>query len=563
MTSDKKNVSLLADLFVKKGLSDIVISPGSRNAPVIIAFANHPGIRALSVVDERSAGYFALGMARQTGKTVAVTCTSGTAALNYAPAIAEAYYQKIPLLVLTADRPPELIEVGDGQTIRQKDVYRNYVKESFELPCVVDDPATFQIAEEMINRAIDLTLFPEPGPVHINIPLREPLYGTSDDTVEGRIISTVKKPEPIAKELIEGFAERWNVSERILIVAGQMQPDPLLNSRLAALSKLDNVVILTETTSNLHDPRFMDCIDNVVSTIGDEEAKKFQPGLVVSFGGQVVSKMIKRYLRLNPPKDHWHISASGEQRDTWFSLTGVVPLKPAEFFRLMAGSIANVESMYAKIWAVRLEKVKKIGVTYLEKIPWSDLRVFERLFSDIPGDSILHLGNSTPVRYSQLFGSSAKFIYHSNRGVSGIDGQVSTAAGAAFTSEKINTIITGDLGFLYDSNALMNHNLTPNLKIIVINNGGGGIFRFIHGPDTSPLLEKFFSAKHNWRADKIAETFDVNYFKASNEKELAKVLNNFYAKMTRPAILEIFTPSDTNARILKDYFKALKTNVLF
>lgn len=562
MTSDKKNVSLLVDIFIKKGLSDIVISPGSRNAPVIIAFANHPAIRALSVVDERSAGYFALGMARQTGKTVAVTCTSGTAALNYAPAIAEAFYQKIPLLVLTADRPPELIDVGDGQTIRQNDVYRNYIKESFELPCVVNDPATFQIAEEMINRAIDRTFFPEPGPVHINIPLREPLYGTTEGKVEGREISTVKEPGQPGKEFIEGFAERWNVSERILIVAGQMLPDPLLNSRLTALSKLDNVVVLTETTSNLHDPRFVDCIDNVVSTITDEEIKDFQPGLVVSFGGQVVSKMVKKYLRLNPPKDHWHISASGEQEDTYFSLTGVVPLKPAEFFRLMAGRITNVESPYAKTWAVRLDKVKKSRTAYLEKTSWSDLHVFELLFSNIPVDSVLHLGNSTPVRYSQLFGSRPKFIYHSNRGVSGIDGQVSTAAGAAFANEKINTIITGDLGFLYDSNALMNHNLTSNLKIIVINNGGGGIFRFIHGPDASPLLEKFFEAKHNWRAEKIAEAFDVNYFRASNERELTRVLKDFYAEMPRPAILEIFTPSDTNARILKDYFKALKTNVL-
>jgi 2-succinyl-5-enolpyruvyl-6-hydroxy-3-cyclohexene-1-carboxylate synthase len=178
----------------------------------------------------------------------------------------------------------------------------------------------------------------------------------------------------------------------------------------------------------------------------------------------------------------------------------------------------------------------------------------------IPENSILHLGNSTPVRYSQLFGTSKKFTYHSNRGVSGIDGQVSTAAGAALANNKLNTIITGDLGFFYDSNALMNQNLTPNLKIIVVNNGGGGIFRFIPGPDKSPFLEDFFETKHTWNAKKIAETFDVKYFKASTEKELIRVLEMFYTKMDRPALLEIFTPSELNAEVLKNYFKELKSN---
>jgi len=238
MTSDKKNVSLLADIFIKKGLSDIIISPGSRNAPITIAFAGKAEINALSVIDERSAGFFALGIAQQSGKAVAITCTSGSAALNYAPAIAEAYYQKIPLLVLTADRPPELIDQGDGQTIRQKNVFANYIKSSFELPVVVNDPATFQIAEQVINRAIDQTMFPEPGPVHINIPLREPLYGTTDKDVKGQVIKTINKPDKTDEKLIESFANRWKASERILLISGQMNPDSVLNSRLSALANL-------------------------------------------------------------------------------------------------------------------------------------------------------------------------------------------------------------------------------------------------------------------------------------------------------------------------------------
>lgn len=559
MTSDKKNVSLLADIFVKKGLSDIIISPGSRNAPVVIAFAGKKEVNALSVIDERSAGFFALGLALQTGKAVAVSCTSGTAALNYAPAIAEAYYQKVPLLVLTADRPPEMIDHGDGQTIRQKNVFSNYIKASFELPDVINDPATLQIAEQVINRAIDQTHLPEPGPVHINVPFREPLYNTTDEKTSGEIVLTEPPVNEVKKELIDTFARRWNKSEKILLIAGQMRPDPMLNKRLAALSALDNVVVLTETTSNLFHPNFIDCIDNVVSTITEEDAALFRPDIVVSFGGQVVSKMVKQFLRLNSPKDHWHISASGEEIDTYFSLTGFTPLKPAEFFKLMAKQISHVKSGYSGIWQDRTKKVRKARESYLKNIPWCDFRVFEILFGQMPRESVLHLGNSTPVRYSQLFGSLQGFEYQSNRGVSGIDGQVSTAAGYASRSSHLNILVTGDLGFLYDSNGLMNHNLTSNLKIIVINNGGGGIFRFISGPDTSPYLEQFFEGKHNWKAEKIAEAFDVTYFKAENETSLKKALPGFFdRKLKRPALLEIFTPAETNAKILKNYFSHLK-----
>jgi 2-succinyl-5-enolpyruvyl-6-hydroxy-3-cyclohexene-1-carboxylate synthase len=558
MTSDKQNVSLLADIFVKKGLSDIVISPGSRNAPIVIAFAGNKNIRALSVIDERSAGFFAMGMAQQLGRAVAVACTSGSAALNYAPAIAEAYYQKIPLLVLTADRPPEMIDQGDGQTIRQKDVFQNYIKKSFELPVIADDPATRQIAENIINSAIDQTSFPEPGPVHINIPFREPLYGTTEVSVSGRVFDTTAKLEIPTASDISACAQTWNKAEKILIIAGQMPPDPALNKRLAALGKLNKVVVLTETTSNLHSPSFIDCIDNVVSTITDEEETNFQPDLLISMGGQIVSKMIKKQLRLNPPKKHWHISPSGDELDTYFMLSNVIRMQPVTFFQLLASHIKVTDKTFNKTWSERKAKVEKIRTAYLEKLPFCDFRVFEILLNEIPANSLVHLGNSTPVRYSQLFGSSEKFTYHSNRGVSGIDGQVSTAAGAAFANKKLNTIITGDLGFFYDSNSLMNQSLTPNLKIIVINNKGGGIFRFIPGPDKSPFLEEFFETRHNWNAKKIAETFDVNYFSASSEKELLQVLREFYGEMTSPALLEIFTPPELNAEVLKNYFKELK-----
>jgi 2-succinyl-5-enolpyruvyl-6-hydroxy-3-cyclohexene-1-carboxylate synthase len=558
MTSDKKNVSLLADIFVKKGLSDIVFSPGSRNAPFVLAFAGRSDVRSLRIVDERSAGFYALGMAQQSGRAVAVACTSGSAVLNYAPAIAEAYYQKIPLLVLTADRPLEMIDKGDGQTIRQKDVYQNYIKKSFELPLALDDPSIFQIAEQVINKAIDETQYPEPGPVHINVPFREPLYKTTTEKIEGRVIDTRETPAIPDHAELKKRLEIWNASKQILLIAGQMMPDPMLNKRLSALARLDNVVVLTETTSNMHDAQFIDCIDNVVSTIKEEESSQFQPDLIVSFGGHVVSKMIKRFLRLNPPREHWHISLSGEEMDTYFALSWFAPLRPAEFFKAISRGITNSDSTYAKKWSARKDQVTQKREEFLNSIPFSDMQVFGELLQSIPPDSIMHLGNSTPVRYAQLFGADPGYVYCSNRGVSGIDGQVSTAAGYALDSSKLNTMVTGDLGFFYDSNALMNHHLTGNLKIIVINNGGGGIFRFIPGPDESPFLEEFFEVRHDWRAEDIARAFGISYRKAEDMASLQKELPLFYGKSDRPAILEVFTPSEENALVLKNYFMSLK-----
>ena len=330
MTSDKKNISLLADLFVKKGLSDIIISPGSRNAPIVIAFAGKPGVNALSIVDERSAGFFAIGMALQSEKTVAVACTSGSAALNYAPAIAEAYYQKVPLLVLTADRPPELIERGYGQIIRQKEVYKNYIKSSFELPVDIENEEAFKSAEIMINEAINQTQYPEPGPVHLNIPFREPLYGLTDKPINASVIDAIKITTDL-KPLLTDVAAELRKHKKIMILAGQQKFDRKLNDILSGIVA-KNIVLLSETTSNLHNEEFIDCIDNIVSTIDNVEAEEFTPDLLITFGGQVVSKMVKKFLRKHPPEKHWHISPSGEQKDTYFKLKRTIVSKPEEFF---------------------------------------------------------------------------------------------------------------------------------------------------------------------------------------------------------------------------------------
>ncbi len=555
MTSDKKTISLLTDIFVKKGLREIVLSPGSRNAPVIISFTQHSDIEAVSVLDERSAAFFALGMAQQKQRAVAIACTSGSALLNYASAIAEAFYQKIPLLILTADRPPHLIDVGDGQTIRQENVFANYIKRSYSLPLEITSETEKEEATLLINKAIDQTQFPEPGPVHINIPFDEPLYGLTGKPETGNALDTFGKQPPVDEKTRQLFLQHWHKSRKTLILAGQGEPSEKLNIILQHLSEFQQVAVMTETTSNLHSPAFMDEIDNLITEIPDEEMADFQPEMLITIGTSIVSKKIKKLLRKYPAKNHWHISPSGEKRDTYFCLNGIIRTNADDFLTQEKENLTENSGQYRSFWQRHKVIVLQKSKAFLAKTGWCDLKVYELLFREIPENTLLHLGNSTPVRYAQLFGSLPKFHYFSNRGVSGIDGQVSTAAGAAFAAkDKINTIITGDLGFFYDSNALMNQNLTPNLKIIVINNGGGDIFRFIPGSDTSAQREKFFAAKHNWKAEMIAKAFDIYYLRAENEAELKNCLSEFYAENSRPALLEIFTSKVENAQILKEYF---------
>jgi len=268
----------------------------------------------------------------------------------------------------------------------------------------------------------------------------------------------------------------------------------------------------------------------------------------------MISKKIKKFLRDHKPAYHWHISPSGEGLNTFQSLTKTVTATPFDFFTAMSRFAKKSNPVYAKAWLQKRNRVINRREDFLAKLEYSDLQVFDVLLRHVPVGTTLHLGNSTPVRYAQLFCSRELITYRSNRGVSGIDGQVSTAAGAAFATDNINLLVTGDVGFLYDSNGLMNQNLTPNFKIIVINNGGGGIFRFIPGPDTTPQREPFFAAAHHWKAEKLAEAFDIRYFKAENETELKTTLPDFYSEKNRPALLEIFTNEEENAQILKNYF---------
>lgn len=561
MKQNKIGIRHLAEICAAKGIENIIISPGSRNAPIILAFKQQSGIHCLSIVDERSAGFFALGMAQQTRKTVAIACTSGTAVLNYAPAIAEAFYQKVPLLIITADRPVEWIDMADSQTIRQKDIFKNYIQKSVELPQTINTEDELWHTDRLINEAINSCVYPVSGPVHINLPFTEPLYeGYDDDIPEAKIIDTLIPENLIGEGKLNKLADQWNTSKRKLMLSGMLQKEAELNSILKEIEKDPSVVLLSETTSNLYSENFHPCIDRLLSSISKEESDVFKPDLLITFGNQIISKKVKAFLRNHRPENHWHIDPTDLNLDTYQSLTQNIPMKPIDFFKQLRNNLKDGEGDYANIWEEKEGLTQDKHTKYLNKCVYSDLQVFDILLKNIPQNSDLQLANSTVVRYAQLFRNREDLNYFSNRGTSGIDGCISTAVGAAHASQQPTTLITGDLSFFYDSNGLWNNYLSKKLRIIIINNGGGGIFRFIDGPASSNSLE-YFETPHTLNAEHIAKTFGVDYFSAHSIEELEENINPFYAiKVEKTAILEIFTPREKNAEILKDYFRYLKTS---
>ncbi|MDP3312495.1 2-succinyl-5-enolpyruvyl-6-hydroxy-3-cyclohexene-1-carboxylic-acid synthase [Lutibacter sp.] len=536
----------------KFGITTVVVSPGSRNAPLIIGFNASKKIESLSVVDERCAGFFALGIAQQTLKPVALVCTSGSALLNYYPAISEAFYSHIPLVIISADRPDYLIDVGDGQTIRQKNVFENHCLYNANLGAEND---IFQI-ENALKIAIQ-----QKGPVHINAPFDEPLYATIEATdIEGvntENLFSIEVPEiPLNVDGLQEFANLWNSSSKKMVLVGSHFPDDLLQIQLDHFLKDSSVLVLTENTANVHNSKFINCIDKLIFPFDDDELEKFRPDILISLGGLIVSKKIKEQLRKFQPKQHWHID-SLRAFDTFHCLTHHFKISPQLFFSQFFFLTKKNESNYQNYWLAKKEIRIKKHQHFLDECAFSDLKVFESLLKNIPKNWQLQLGNSSVIRYAQLFDIEKSLKIFCNRGTSGIDGSTSTAIGAAYTSKDPVVFITGDISFFYDSNALWNNYIPSNFRIIVVNNGGGGIFRFISGPKNSNALD-YFETPHSLTAEHLCKMFNFEYVSVDNLENLNKQLSSFYQISTTPKLVEIFTPREDNDKILKAYFSNLK-----
>jgi 2-succinyl-5-enolpyruvyl-6-hydroxy-3-cyclohexene-1-carboxylate synthase len=530
-------------------IQTVVISPGSRNAPLTIGFSNHKDFETLSIVDERCAAFFALGIAQQTLKPVALVCTSGSALLNYYPAIAEAYYSQIPLVVISADRPAHLIDIGDGQTIRQENVFKNHILYSANLK-----EFDAKNSVKVLSKAFSL-LRQVKGPIHINVPFNEPLYETVATMNDFRFIAE----ESDLQDTIdyENLASQWNSAKKKMILVGVHSPNAALEILLDKVADDPSVLVFTETTSNLYNKRFVNSIDNLIFNLTEEEFTSLQPDILLTFGGMIVSKKIKKFLREYSPKEHWHVN---ELRafDTYQVLSKHLKIDSHSFFKHFCELVDyDNKSTYESTWTHYKQRIREKHNHYIKTAPYSDLKVFEQVLKVIPDFSEVQFSNSAIIRYSQLFEMNSTITVFCNRGTSGIDGSTSTALGAAYATQKPTTLITGDLSFFYDSNALWNNYIPTDVRIVIINNSGGGIFKIIPGPKKSTAL-KYFETPHCLTAEHLCTMFGFEYSTAHNLKSLKEEVAGFYDKSDKPKVLEVFTPSDLNDLVLKEYINNLK-----
>lgn len=559
-----RSVKSLAEIFFQKGIHNIIISPGSRSAPITLALARHPGIHKYVVLDERSAGYIGLGMAQVLDRPVGLVCTSGTAAINLYPAIAEAYYLQIPLIVLTADRPPEWIDQHDGQTIHQESLYQNHIKASFNFPLDEKQPDIIWHTERIVSEAINRSLEFPAGPVHINLPFREPLYpGAAEKSSFKEKTKTIDQfgalyslPDTTWKAL----EKTWNDSANIMIIGGQQRLDPRLLASLNDFSSDLHIPVLGDVLSNLHGlGQNLVKLSDLILWSGDKSLlKSCKPDLLITFGKSVISKNLKTFLRQFKAAQHWHLQPAGQVPDPFQSLTHQIPMDASSFFEsaLKKFEYKNSQKDYLHCWLEQEKQAEDKIHSFLPKEIFSELEAVNIILDSLPDNVYFHLANSMPVRLANYLNKIKRNVeVFSNRGTSGIDGCLSAAVGAAIQSTKMNVLITGDMSFFYDRNAFWHSHIPENLRILILNNHGGGIFRLIDGPSSQPELEIYFETHQPLSAENTAKDYGFEYRLCNNRKCLQNHLRTFYNPDKKVKILEIETDSKTNKTIF-DQFKS-------
>jgi 2-succinyl-5-enolpyruvyl-6-hydroxy-3-cyclohexene-1-carboxylate synthase len=567
MSHFRQGIKNIPEICARHGVKKVVIAPGSRNAPLIFAFTAQPDMECLSITDERSAAYFALGMAQHSGEAVALVCTSGTAVLNFAPAIAEAYYQNLPVLVFTADRPAEMIDQADGQTLRQTNIFANYIKASFDLPVETVAAADLEFSDRQVSQAIDTAVSYPQGPVQINVPLREPIYTALPETHSNpKIIKTLKTNSGLTNESLAALQHSWLLHKRKLIVFGVFPKDEALNKLANRLSQEPDVVVIAENLSNIAGDKIITQPESLFSRVNgiptppvnDEigiSPSQFAPDLLITIGHSVICKQLKIFLRGHQPTEQWQIESSMPYVDTYKSLTTIVPGLATEVLSEMP--LGQAGSDFSKTYHSEMAKIAAHHEGFVYNKPLSDMSVTVELLKQTPANTVLHLANSTSVRWTQLFPARKDLTYICNRGTSGIDGSMSTAAGYAYSSQLPTVFLTGDLSFIYDSNALWNNYIGKNLKIIVMNNNGGNIFRFIGDKELMAGSLDFFTTPHHVKIKALVEAYGLNYMVCDTTENLsqsvAALLNS-----DKATVLEVFTDSNLNTENYKGYFKNIK-----
>lgn len=528
-----QHIAELGPVLKALGATYVIIAPGSRNAPLIQLFTSQPGFSCHSVVDERSAGYVALGMAKQLGEPVVLVTTSGTAVLNLSPALAEAYQQQLPLLVLTADRPREIISRFNNQVFDQRAPYFNFSKGFFEFPAEVREEEELEKGLRSAGTLFREALLCPAGPVHLNIPLTEPLYEPLPEAILAleKVLPDTGKP-PSEKRLTTDLDL---AGKKVLILAGMGKRDADLQQALEQLP----VSVVAENISNLGAEQFISVPELVLAGASDKEREALVPDLVIAFRQQVVSKRLKLFLQSQEK-----LQIREFQDDPGISgLIRELSAKPVP------------DTSYSSLWKEIENRECKKAEDYLSLASFGNLTAMARILDAVPAFTTIHLGNSATIRYSQLLRSRPGQQYFSNRGISGIDGSLSSAVGAAMVSEDQHLLILGDLSFVYDSNALWNKDFPENLKIVVLNDGGGGIFRLLDGPGQMDFFEEFSVTHHPVSLELLSAAFGRRFARATGLEELDQHLKTLWEPGHRLSVLEVDTTGSDNSRIFKAMFK--------
>jgi len=553
MYSDKRSILQLAALLKAHKIRKIVLCPGSRNAAIVHTLANIEDFTCYSVTDERSAGFFAIGLSLQGGGPAAICCTSGSALLNLHPAVSEAFYQQIPLIIISADRPAAWIGQMDGQTLPQPNVFGNLVKMSVNLPEVNTDEDEWY-CNRLINEAILETNHHGKGPVHINVPLSEPIYRFTAKTLpEARVITRYQGLNVYDRDYKE-LINKLNQANKRMIIVGQMNLIYQFDKKyVKPLCK--NFVWLTEHLGNQTAPGLaIKNFDVAVSAMDEVRQEQMTPELLITFGGHIVSKQMKKYLRNHPPKEHWHITPDGKVADLFGCLTTIIEMDPFEFLEKIAFLLEGNPTNYPLMWENWCKTIPE------PSLPYSQISVTGDLIKALPAPCSLHLANSSTVRYAQLFTLAKGVEVCCNRGVNGIEGSLSSAIGYASASTQTNFILIGDLSFFIDMNALWMSHLRNNVRILLFNNEGGEIFHTLPGMDKTDKSRPFITAEHQTSAKGWAEERGFQYIKVRDDEEWQDALKVFASpeEQERPMLLEVMTDKSEDTRLLREYYKSVK-----
>ena len=561
MYSNKENVNILTSLLLEYGVSDAVVCPGSRNAPIVHNLSVCEAIRCRPVTDERSAAFYALGLAIATRRPTVVCVTSGSALLNVMPAVAEAAYQHVPLVVISADRPQQWIDQLDGQTIPQSDALGRFVRKAVQLPEPHNDEERW-LCRRLVNEAMHLATYRQGAPVHINVPISEPLF--EFDTEQLPQLSRFNYIKRAAiKDASMDMPDAFHKAKRPMIVIGQLAHGTVSHETIRSLS--EKYVVMSEPLSNpsymtIHFDEAIRYIVSDNSSINDDEDDKtaYYPDYVIYVGDTLVSKPARRFLRNAKAPSCLITPDAAYIHDPLMTLTDIVECDTASINALLASLCdapdTDERCRFHDRWQSFLDAYAAHADAYApEYSQMATVKYFEEQLADLDIDICVHYANSSAVRLACIY---AQHYVWCNRGVNGIEGSLSTAAGFSLATSDMTVCVIGDLSFFYDQNALWNSNLRGNLRIILLNNRGGGIFRQLPGLSDSPAADDLVMASHENTAQGICTQNDIGYLSAKNMDEMQiGVVTLLTRESERPMLLEVFTDSNDDVKALEKYFK--------